>query len=163
MAITRSTFYFSWPINFSARCVNLLSNGTILYYVNEISILSPWRSVSQSVLASSPVCGSWPNFACSQGSCNSVCRGASSLSRGRVCHVAGHGHCLCQAIYTYVHFQFLFSIFVLIFSFFPFLPFWIQVKVSNVKVKLPLCLTKYHHQDVLREWRYSSTHSWPRH
>jgi len=39
------------------------------------------------------------------------CHGASSLSRGRVCHVIGHSSCLCQAIYTYVHFElFLFCI-----------------------------------------------------
>jgi len=45
-------------------------------------------------------------------------------------------------------------------------------KGNKVKVKLPLCLTKYYamkthsllnqalyHEDVLGEWRYSSTHS----
>jgi hypothetical protein len=37
----------------------------------------------------------------------------SSLSRERVCHVTGHSPCLCQLIYTYVHFEPFFYIFVL--------------------------------------------------
>jgi hypothetical protein len=39
------------------------------------------------------------DFGCSQDSCGFIYDGASSLSRGRVCHITGHSPCLCQAIY----------------------------------------------------------------
>jgi len=66
-----------------------------------------WRSVSQSV--SHLICpgvqslqDSWPDYGCSQ---LRFCHGAFSPSRRRVYLVTGHSPCLCQATYTYVHFE----------------------------------------------------------
>jgi len=55
-------------------------------------LLWNWRSVTQSVshsvcLGIEPLWDSWQDFGYSQGSCGFVCHGASSLSRGRVCHI----------------------------------------------------------------------------
>jgi hypothetical protein len=55
------------------------------------------QSVRPSVLASSPLRDSWPDFRCSHGFCHC----GSSLWRGRVCLVIGHSPCLCQGIYTF--------------------------------------------------------------
>jgi hypothetical protein len=51
-------------------------------------------TVSQSVhVGVEPLWDSWPEFGCSQDSCNFVYRGASSLTGGRVCLVTGHSLC----------------------------------------------------------------------
>jgi hypothetical protein len=50
-----------------------------------------------------PFWDSWPDFGCGQDSCFFVCRGAFSLSRGRVNHVTGHNPYLRQAIYIYMY------------------------------------------------------------
>jgi hypothetical protein len=64
------------------------------------------QSVSHSVsLGVEPLRESWPDFDCSQDSWGYFCHEVSSLSRGWVCHVAGHSPCLCKAIYTYVCFD----------------------------------------------------------
>jgi len=39
----------------------------------------------------------------------------------------------------------------------------LQLSILKVKVKLTLCLTKHHPIKTYWEWRYSSTHSLPRH
>jgi hypothetical protein len=54
-----------------------------------------------------PLRESRPYFSCSQDSCGFVCHGASSVERmGLFCN-----RCLCQAIYTYVHFCLFFKLF----------------------------------------------------
>jgi hypothetical protein len=53
------------------------------------------QSISQSVhLSILPLWDSWPDFGCSQESCGFVCRGASSLTGGGVCHVTSQSLCL---------------------------------------------------------------------
>jgi hypothetical protein len=54
------------------------------------------------------------------------CHGEFSRSRGRVCHITGHTPCLCQVIYTYVHFQFV--------CFFNFLKLFLIVYTQDVCV-----------------------------
>jgi len=66
------------------------------------SVSQPVQSVSQSVrLGFEPLRDSWPDFGCSECSCDFICGGAYSLSRRRVCHVTGHSPCLCQATRTF--------------------------------------------------------------
>jgi hypothetical protein len=83
---------------------------------NQSSRQSFRQSVSQPVLGIEILRDSRSNFGCNQDSCDFVCRGAFSLSRGRVCYVVGYSPCLCSNIYTCT-FLFLLSFLLLHFLF----------------------------------------------
>jgi hypothetical protein len=93
-------------------------------------------SVCPSVrLGVEPFRDSWTGFGC-QDSCGFVCRGASSLSRGRVCIVIGHSSCVSN-MYIYIFF------FVNIFVVFLLFPFFFFFFLSFLGLQSRFCTADY--------------------
>jgi hypothetical protein len=109
----RDNFSFYWTL----RQRNEVWFGT---HLEGSELLCDWRSVGQSVLDIEPLWDSWPDFGCSQDSCDFVCRGASSLTGGRVCHVTGHRPFLCWH-FVHIYLSFLRVIFSLTIFFYFFI------------------------------------------
>jgi hypothetical protein len=146
----------------------------------------------QSIVAGvKPLWDSWPDFGCSQENCCYLYHRAFSLTTGRVCHVTGHSSCLYwQYMHMNILFFFILQCFSFL-LYFTALALssslqrtdlnennyvnclkinWkriidimeISFKVK-VETKFSLCLTKHHAMKTYWGWKYSATHSWPRH